>query len=208
MNDKTMKKHIEGISIGKGTLAIILINIALFIVLITAPSLRENLLLNHETSIIIEKPWTLITVFLSHEVLIHLAFNMAIFFLFGSKLEKITNAKTVALVYFIAGLIGSITCLFTRLIVQRTGLIAGASAAVFGIVGTFTALKPNAILLGSKAKQWTWVLIIFTVILAVLNPQTFDSAVAHVIGAIVGIICGYCLKSQEEKKAAIEQSMG
>lgn len=200
MNDKVMGKHTEGIIIGKGTLAIILINIVLFIAINTAPSLRENLLLNREISMTLKKPWTLITVFLSHEVFIHLAFNMGIFSLFGSKLEKISSAKTVVIVYLIAGLIGSLTFLFTRLIVQRTGLIAGASAAVFGIVGTFSTLRPNTVLLGSKAKQWIWVLIIFTVLLAVLNPQTLDSAVAHAIGAFAGMICGYWLKNKEDKK--------
>lgn len=201
MKGKMMGKHREGIFIGKGTLAIILINIVLFIALSVAPSLRENLLLNHEMSVILEKPWTLITVFLSHEAFIHLAFNMGIFYLFGPNLEKIANAKTVTIVYFIAGLIGSITLLFTRLIAQRAGLIAGASAAVFGIVGTFATLRPNTVLLGSKAKQWMWVLVIITVILAVLNPQTLDSAVAHVIGVVVGIIYGYWLKNKEDKKA-------
>ncbi len=201
MNEKIMGKHKEGIILGKGTLAIVLINIVLFIALNIAPGLRENLMLNHEISKILEQPWTLITVFLSHEVFIHLAFNMGIFFLFGSRLEKIASAKTVAIVYLIAGLIGSITFLGTRLIVQGTGLIAGASAAVFGIVATFATLRPNTVLLGSKAKLWMWVLVISTVLLAVLNPQTLDSAVAHVIGVIVGIICGYWLKSKEDKKA-------
>ena len=200
MNEKVMGKHTEGISIGKGTLAIILINIVLFIAINTAPGLRENLLLNHEISVTLKKPWTLVTVFLSHEMFIHLAFNMGIFLLFGSKLEKISGAKTVVIVYLIAGLIGSLTLLFTRLIVQRTGLIAGASAAVFGIVGTFATLRPNTVLLGSKAKLWIWVLIIFTVLLTVLNPQTLDSAVAHVIGAFAGMICGYWLKNKEDKK--------
>lgn len=99
----------------------------------------------------------------------------------------------------LAGLVGSLTSLFTRLIVQRAGFIAGASAAVFGIVSTFSTLRPNTIILGSKAKVWTWVLIIFTVILAVLNPETLDSAVAHVIGAFVGIICGYWLKTKKTR---------
>lgn len=201
MNEKIMGKHKESISLGKGTLSIILINIVLYIALNTVLGLRENLLLNHEISMTLEKPWTLITVFLSHEVFIHLAFNMGIFFLFGSRLEKIASAKTVAIVYLIAGLIGSLATLFTRLIVQRTGLIAGASAAVFGIVGTFATLRPNAVILGSKAKLWMWVLVIFTVLLVVINPQTLDSAVAHVMGAFVGIICGYWLKNKEGKKA-------
>jgi len=201
MNEKIMGKHKESISLGKGTLSIILINIVLYIALNTVLGLRENLLLNHEISMTLEKPWTLITVFLSHEVFIHLAFNMSIFYLFGTRLEKIANAKTVAIVYLIAGLIGSLATLFTRLIVQRTGLIAGASAAVFGIVGTFATLRPNAVILGSKAKLWMWVLVIFTVLLVVINPQTLDSAVAHVMGAFVGIICGYWLKNKEGKKA-------
>jgi membrane associated rhomboid family serine protease len=147
----------------------------------------------------LEKPWTLITVFLSHEAFIHLAFNMGLFFFFGSNLEKVADTKTLVIVYLLAGLVGSLTSLFTRLIVQRAGFIAGASAAVFGIVSTFSTLRPNTIILGSKAKVWTWVLIIFTVILAVLNPETLDSAVAHVIGAFVGIICGYWLKNKENK---------
>ena len=201
MNEKIMEKPKEGISVEKVTFAIILINIALYIALNTAPSLRENLLMNREISLILEKPWTLITVFLSHEVFIHLAFNMGIFYFFGTRLEKIANAKTVAIVYLIAGLIGSLTILFTGLIVQQTGLIAGASASVFGIVGTFATLRPNAVILGSKAKLWMWVLVIVTVLLAVLNPQTLDSAVAHVIGAFVGIVCGYWLKNKEDKKA-------
>ncbi len=200
MNEKIMGKHKEGISIGKGALAIILINIILFIALNIFPNLRENLLLNREISVTLEKPWTLITVFFSHEVFVHMLFNMGILFFFGSNLEKITSAKTVAIVYFIAGLIGSLTFLFTRLVVQRTGLMAGASAAVFGIVGMFAALSPNTAILGSKAKIWVAVFIIFTVVLAVQNPQTLDSAVAHIMGAFVGLIYGYWLKNKEDKK--------
>ncbi|MGB4351818.1 MAG: rhomboid family intramembrane serine protease [Tissierellaceae bacterium] len=199
MNQKIMGRHKESIRMGKGTLAIILINLAFFIALNIVPNLKENLLLNHEISMTLEKPWTLITVFLSHEAFIHLAFNMGLFFFFGSNLEKVADTKTLVIVYLLAGLVGSLTSLFTRLIVQRAGFIAGASAAVFGIVSTFSTLRPNTIILGSKAKVWTWVLIIFTVILAVLNPETLDSAVAHVIGAFVGIICGYWLKNKENK---------
>jgi membrane associated rhomboid family serine protease len=199
MNDKIMEKNKEYISIGKGTMVIIFINIVLFIALNIVPNLRENLLLNHDIYVILEKPWTLITVFLSHEVFIHLVFNMSIFFFFGSILEKITSAKAVAIVYLIAGLIGSIAFLFTGLIVQQAEFAVGASASVFGIVCTLATMRPNTVILGSKAKIWAGVLVIFTVFLAFLNPQTLDSCIAHVIGAFVGIICGYWLKNKEDK---------
>lgn len=93
MNEKTTGKREESINIGKGTLAIILVNIALFVALKMVPGFRENLLLNHEISMVLKKPWTLISVFLSHEVLIHLAFNMGVFLLFGSRLVWFKTRK-------------------------------------------------------------------------------------------------------------------
>ena len=54
MNDNIMRKNKAAISIGKGTLAIILINIIMFIALNNVPNLRENLFLNHEISMTLE----------------------------------------------------------------------------------------------------------------------------------------------------------
>ena len=55
MNDKIMEKNKEYISIGKGTMVIIFINIVLFIALNIVPNLRENLLLNHDIYVILER---------------------------------------------------------------------------------------------------------------------------------------------------------
>ncbi|MCC5910888.1 MAG: rhomboid family intramembrane serine protease [Clostridiaceae bacterium] len=194
-----VEKYKESIREGQGTLVIIFINIALFIALNTIPSLRENLLLSDEISTILEKPWALVTVFFSHEVHFHIILNMGLFFFFGLELEKITNAKTVIIVYLIVGLIGSLTFPFTRLIVQRTGLVAGASAAVYGVVGAFATLRPNVVLLGSKAKLWVLVMITLSILSLILHTQTLDSDVAHMAGIVVGVICGYWLKSKEAK---------
>lgn len=70
--------------------------------------------------VILERPWTLVTVFFSHELPIHIIVNMALLFFFGLELEKATNAKTVILVYLAAGLIGSMTFPFTRVISSKT----------------------------------------------------------------------------------------
>ena len=196
---KIVDKYTESIRVGRGTLFIIFINIVLFIALNTIPSLRGNLLMNYEMSMILEKPWTLVTVFFSHEVYLHIILNMALLFFFGLELEKITNTKTVISVYLVAGLIGSLTFPLTRSMIQPTGLIAGASAAVLGIVGAYATLRPNVVLLGSKAKLWVLSLFIFSMILPILNPQTLDSSVAHITGAIAGIIFGYWIKTRKMK---------
>lgn len=190
------KKYKETIRDRQGTLVIIFINIILFIALNTIPSLGEKLLLNSEIAMILEKPWTLVTVFFSHEVYIHIIFNMGVFFFFGSKLEKITNAKTVILVYLISGFIGSLTFPFTQSMVQRPELVAGASAAVMGTVTAFAVMRPSIVILRSKAKWWALALFIFSIFSAILTPQTLDSAVAHITGILVGLISGYYLNNK------------
>lgn len=196
MKNKMLEKKNEIILEGKGTFLILLINIVVFIVLNMFPRLEETLLLSHQVSLIIEKPWTLMTVFLSHQVLIHIVLNMGLLVYFGFSLEQLTSAKTVALIYFIAGLMGSLSFPLTGLITNGTGLIAGASAAVMGVAAAFSVLRPNVLILKSKAKWWTVALIVFSVSSAILFPETLDSDVAHLTGILVGLISGYYVKKR------------
>jgi len=76
MKEKMAYKYKACISYRKGTLVIMFINIALFFALNITPNLGDKLLLNPEIYMIIERPWTLITVLFSHEVHIHLIINM------------------------------------------------------------------------------------------------------------------------------------
>jgi len=200
VKEKIAYKYKERICDRKGTLLIMFINIVLFLVLNISPNLGDKLLLNPEIDMIIERPWTLITVFFSHEVHVHLLGNMGLFFFFGSELEKITNSKVVLLVYLIAGFLGSLVIIPVASLIESEGLIAGASAAVFGIVTTFAVIRPDTIIMTSKAKWWASSLFIFNAIIAILNPQTSDGASAHVVGIIMGLICGYWLKNKSTKE--------
>lgn len=184
-------KQKENIRIGKGTSVIIIVNIIIFIVLNVIPDIGDNLLLSSDVNTVIGKPWTLITVFFSHEVLIHIIANMGLLFYFGSRLEKITSAKAVAIVYFISGLMGSLTFPMTGLMIEQTGQIAGASAAVLGVVTAFSVMRPNTVVLKSKAKWWVLALVIFSVLSAIIIPQSLDSGVAHLTGIFVGLIYGF-----------------
>ena len=198
MNELIVEKQKENIRYGQGTLVIILINLIVFVALNIFPSLGEKILLSHELSLILEKPWTLVTVIFSHEIFIHLILNMSLFFFFGSRLEKITNTKTVWIVYLISGLMGSITFLFTGLIIERGGFIAGASSAVLGVASAFSVLRPDTVILKSKAKWWVLSLIVFSIFPIFIIPQTLDSGVAHITGILVGLISGYFLKRNEK----------
>ncbi|WP_423189864.1 rhomboid family intramembrane serine protease [Alkalibacterium sp. f15] len=201
MNNEMEEKYKRIIRDGQGTLAIILINLIVFIVLNIFPNFGANLLLNPEITLILEKPWTLVTVFFSHEVLIHIILNMGILFYFGTRVEKITSAKIVVMIYLIAGLIGSLSFPLIGLVIEQTGLAAGASAAVMGVVAAFAVMRPDTVILKSKAKWWVFMLVIFSVISAIIIPQSLDSGVAHLTGIIVGLVFGYWIKNKENIKS-------
>jgi membrane associated rhomboid family serine protease len=125
---------------------------------------------------------------------------MTLFFIFGLKLEKITSIKMLFSLYFLAGFIGSLVIVPVAILIGTEDLIAGASAAVFGIVTAFAVMRPDTLILRSKAKWWALSLFIFNVIIALLNPQTSDGAAAHVAGIIVGLIFGYWIKNKESEE--------
>ena len=195
MSEKMLEKNKVTIGKRKGTILIILLNLILFIALNLLPSIEENLLLNPEISVIIEKPWTLFSVFFSHQLLLHFLVNMVLLFVFGLELEKITNSKFVISLYVLAGLVGSLAIVPASVLGRSNDLIAGASAAVFALVAAFAVMRPDASILKSKAKLWALALFIFNALTLFINPEMSQSAFAHITGILVGIIVGYWIRT-------------
>ncbi len=198
----------KSLSFGYGTLTIFLINVAFFIILKIVPGISGNILLDPRMDVILLKPWTLITVFFSHEHIVHIIANMGMLLIFGKVLEEITNAKTVIILYLIAGFIGSLTFPPFAPIIQWTGPVIGASAATFGVVSAVGVMRPNyriprgssklyTALFGGPAKIFPVILFITNIISFILNPTTAVGAPAHAAGIIVGLICGYWLRRKE-----------
>lgn len=182
-------------------LIIISINILVFIAINVFPNFRDIFLLNADPKTTLEKPWTLLTVFFSHELPIHVLINMFLILIFGSELYKETNAKVVYIAYILCGFIGSLSVLvYASLIGYNGGLIAGASAASFGIVATYVMLQPNAIILKSKSKYWLIALFVVNAILTIQNPQVSVGGPAHAIGILVGLLIGWLLKKKLSSK--------
>lgn len=182
-------------------LFIISINIIIFIAINAFPNLRDVFLLNPDYNIALEKPWTLLTVFISHEQLIHILLNMFLILVFGSELYKETNAKILYFAYILCGFIGSLSIfIYAPLIEYNGGLIAGASAAAFGIVATYVMLQPNTEILKSKSKYWLIALFVVNAILTIQNPQVSVGGPAHAIGILVGLIIGWLLKKASRKE--------
>jgi membrane associated rhomboid family serine protease len=125
---------------------------------------------------------------------------MLIFLIFGSELEKITNKRTIFTVYILAGLSGSFVIVPISNLIGNTTLIAGASASVFGIVAACAVLRPDQLILRSKAKWWVISLILINVVTIFIGSQTSDSSAAHLVGILVGLAIGYLLKKNDQSK--------
>lgn len=178
-------------------LTLIGINIVIFIAINAFPGLREVFLLNADPRISLTKPWTFLTVIFSHELLIHILFNMVLVLIFGSELYKETNAKVVYFAYILCGFIGSLSVLiYAPFIGYNGGLIAGASAAAFGIVATYVMLQPEAVILKSKSKYWLIALFVVNAILTINNPQVSVGGPAHAVGILVGLLFGWLFKKK------------
>lgn len=138
----------------------------------------------------------------SHELPIHVLINMFLILIFGSELYKETNAKVVYFVYILCGFISSIsTLIYASLIGYNGGLIAGASAAAFGIVAAYAMLQPDVVILKSKSKYWLIALFIVNVILTIKNPQVSVGGPAHAVGILVGLLFGWILKKKSGVKS-------
>nr|WP_054752968.1 rhomboid family intramembrane serine protease [Piscibacillus salipiscarius] len=91
--------------------------------------------------------WRIITSMFLHIGLIHLLMNMIALYYLGEVTEKIYGTKRFLVIYFIAGIFGSIASFATN-----DSVSAGASGAIFGLFGALLFL--GCIIEISFLRQW------------------------------------------------------
>ena len=83
--------------------------------------------------------WTIATYMFVHAGLAHLAFNMFALWTFGPRVEAEWGARGFTAFYLWSGLGGALT----HLILVRSGVLVGASAAVYGVMLAFAIRWPD-----------------------------------------------------------------
>lgn len=136
--------------------------------------------------------WRFLTPVFVHIGLIHFAFNNWALYVLGYQLEFFLKSKWYIIIYILAGIGGNIASAVFSL-----GLSAGASGAIFGVLGAGFFLERTV---GSKLtemggkKQRASIytgMVIVNIVLGFLIPQ-IDNA-AHLGGLMVGMIFTYAL---------------
>jgi membrane associated rhomboid family serine protease len=171
-------------------LTLIGINVAVFVVQLVRDDVAEALVL-HSGAALTERPWTLVTVFFLHELVGHIALLVLVLVTFGVALERLVGARHVVLIYLASGLVGSLAIVLAAGPSGWEERMVGSSAAFHGIIAAFIALRPDAVVLGSKAKTWLIVLVVVNVVLMVpTGLGTPLSSAGHLIGLAVGFLYG------------------
>jgi rhomboid protease GluP len=136
--------------------------------------------------------WRLLTSCFVHFGIIHIGMNMYVLYLIGPFIESVFGRMRYLLIYFIAGLSGSIVSVW----VHPMAVGAGASGAIFGLYGAvfgFLLIKRrtlNPVAMKSIGKS-AGIFILYNVVYGSMSGTTDLSA--HLGGLVAGFLAGMVL---------------
>ena len=146
-----------------------------------------------DLSLLIRRPWTLVTYMFSHYALLHILFNMLWLYWLGRIFMEYFSPKQLTGVYLLGGWGGALLFLLAyNLMPSLAGnsvFLIGASASVLAVIVATAVYAPDykigLLFLGEVAIKWV---AIVTVAIYLIGMETGNIAgnIAHIGGALVG----------------------
>ena len=135
--------------------------------------------------------WRLLTSMFLHFGSSHLASNMVTLFLFGNAVESLLGHGRMLALYLASGLAGNVLWLVLELRETEDTISAGASGAIFGLVGVYVAMA-------LIPEMRRFVSVRNVIIMLLLNfaygaDNGGINVTAHAGGLIMGTLMGYIM---------------
>jgi len=150
-----------------------------------------------------ERTYQLISSTFAHISFLHLLWNMIGLFYFGSRLEKISNSRTVLTTFLFAGFAAGASTLTLGPLVSL-----GASGALFGIVGAYSVLGLGK----NRRKVMTSILLflflIHSPILLGANINFLSHLTGFLTGVLVGVLTRVVRPTDQDRPLITYDSMG
>jgi membrane associated rhomboid family serine protease len=144
--------------------------------------------------------WRTITAGFVHVSIIHIGFNMYLLFILGRLMEPSIGTARFVVLYFASLLAGS----FVALLLEPNTVSAGASGAIFGVLGaTFIIARGRR--LDAVAGQ-IGILILINLVFTFADGSI--SVGAHVGGLVCGVLCGLLIAAGERGKLGETSARG
>ncbi len=180
------------------TLSLILLNIIVFVTLSLMGSTTDSAFMVEHGALSLSRimanfEWyRLITAVFLHFGLEHLAANMLALWVFGERVEKALGKGRFLFLYLFSGIAGNGVSLAVSYLSGQNVVSAGASGAVFGIIGALFAIVIKnrgryAELTGGRA-----ILLVLYSVFSGFSGEGIDNA-AHIGGLAAGLLLGFIL---------------
>ncbi len=139
------------------------------------------------------EPWRLLSAVFMHFGLLHLGMNLLSLVSLGRSLEPHFRSARFAIVFVLTGIAGFwVSKLWYG---QEPNHTAGASGAVFGLVGAY-----SGVLLGSRNPNWKRVLVNNLIYAAILGFVLPANNAAHLGGFFAGFLLGLLFEKEPQPR--------
>lgn len=136
--------------------------------------------------------YRLFTSMFLHFGISHLANNMLVLFVLGSRLERVTGKIRFLIIYLLGGFAGNVFSMLMELRSQEYAVSAGASGAVFAVMGAMIYIVVrNRGCLEDLSMRQILVMAVFSLYFGLTSSGVDNSA--HIGGMISGLLLGVIL---------------
>ena len=136
--------------------------------------------------------YRLFTCMFLHFGIEHLLNNMLVLFVLGSRLERVIGKIKFLLIYLLGGVLGNIISLYLKLHAQNFAVSAGASGAVFAVMGAMIYIViRNKGRLGDLSMRQILIMAAFSLYFGFASTGVDNTA--HVAGMVSGFLLAVLL---------------
>lgn len=181
----------------KVNLALVLINIGIFIVLeILGDTENSQFMVDHGamfTPLVTNgQYWRLFSSMFLHFGFEHLAYNMFSLFFLGDILESVVGPVRFLIIYLAGGLCGNVLSVFMSVQSGTVKVAAGASGAIFAVTGAFFYIViRNRKNFGKDGMRRLGMMVVLMIMQGIVDRGVDQSA--HVGGMVSGFVLGVLL---------------
>lgn len=130
----------------------------------------------------------------------HILNNMITLCAIGISLEKIIGRKWIFISYFVTGILAGLTSMGYNMFLGEEVYAAGASGAIFGLIGMLAILLITSRADGANISGRRLLIYVVLVIWSSLSTSEIDNA-AHIGGFIAGVLLGIvyvCIRNMQK----------
>lgn len=136
--------------------------------------------------------YRLFTCMFLHFGIEHLLNNMLVLFVLGSRLERVIGKIKFLLIYLLGGVLGNVISLYLELHAQNFAVSAGASGAVFAVMGAMIYIViRNKGRLGDLSMRQILIMAAFSLYFGFASTGVDNTA--HVAGMVSGFLLAVLL---------------